>query len=71
MSKEHGYIADGAGEGSPVTPAQGAFFRWQLALGSYEYARAHGPAEAGEALFQEVYARYTEYLALREPPRKS
>ena len=71
MSKEHGYIADGAGERLPVTPAQGAFFRWQLALGSYEYARAHDPAGPGEALFQEVYARYTEYLALREPPRKS
>ena len=66
MSKEHGYIADGGGERSPVTPAQGAFFRWQLALGRYEYARTHGPTEAGEGLFQEVYARYTAYLALRE-----
>ncbi|MGH7485625.1 MAG: hypothetical protein ACREMY_08495 [bacterium] len=71
MSKEHEYVSDGEIEPSPITPAQGAFFKWQLALGSYEYARAHGPTEAGEALFQTVYARYTEYLALREQPRKS
>ena len=71
MSKEHGYIADGGGEPTPITLAQSAFVRWQVALGSYEYARRHGPAEAAEVGFRAVYARYTEYLALRESPRQS
>src|SRR4051812_3043289 len=53
-------------EPSSPTPAERAFFRWQYAIGSYEYARRHGSPAATEALARQVAERYDTYATLRD-----
>ncbi len=47
-----------------------AYMAWQLAVGSYEYARRHADAQATAQAEQAMLDRYAEYLLARDQHEK-
>jgi hypothetical protein len=69
MSSERPHLYDIRVQDSAVSPlsaAARAYFRWQYALGSYEYAERHRIAAETRALRQVVAERYEAYRRLRD-----
>jgi hypothetical protein len=69
MSSERLHIYDIRVQDSDVpslSAAPRAYFRWQYALGSYEYAERHRIVGESRALRQVVAERYEVYRRLRD-----
>jgi YD repeat-containing protein len=69
MSSERLHLYDSRvkdSDPSSVSAAARAYFRWQYALGSYEYAERHRIVAETRALRQVVAERYEAYRRLQE-----
>ncbi len=48
-----------------IQEVQQAYMRWQLAVGTYQYARSQGSGQVVELAEQAMIDRYEEYLRSR------